>query len=46
MKDHPWLVAVQWHPEHTAAVDAQQQRLFDELVRAARERIGAASAKR
>jgi len=37
MRDHPWLVAVQWHPESTAAEDAQQQRLFDALVEAARE---------
>ncbi len=29
---HPWLVAVQWHPEMTAAEDADQQRLFDGLV--------------
>lgn len=33
---HPWLVAVQWHPEMTAARDAQQQRLFDDFVAAAR----------
>ena len=26
------LVAVQWHPEDTAARDPQQQRLFDVLV--------------
>jgi gamma-glutamyl-gamma-aminobutyrate hydrolase PuuD len=25
-------VAVQWHPEMTAADDAHQQRLFDGLV--------------
>lgn len=37
MRDHPWLVAVQWHPEYTAADDATQQRLFDALVEAARE---------
>ncbi len=36
MPDHPWLVAVQWHPEHTAADDPTQQRLFDALVEAAR----------
>lgn len=35
MRSHPWLVGVQWHPEHTAARDSTQQRLFDELVRAA-----------
>jgi putative glutamine amidotransferase len=27
-----WLLAVQWHPEDTAASDAMQQRLFDALV--------------
>jgi gamma-glutamyl-gamma-aminobutyrate hydrolase PuuD len=27
-----WCVAVQWHPEETAATDATQQRLFDSLV--------------
>jgi putative glutamine amidotransferase len=35
---HPWLVAVQWHPEATAATDAAQQRLFDALVAAAAKR--------
>jgi putative glutamine amidotransferase len=30
---HPWLVAVQWHPELTAAEDPLHQRLFDALVR-------------
>jgi putative glutamine amidotransferase len=30
-----WVVAVQWHPEDTAADDAQQQAIFDELVRQA-----------
>jgi putative glutamine amidotransferase len=30
-----WLVAVQWHPERTAAEDPAQQALFDELVRQA-----------
>lgn len=29
---HPWLLAVQWHPELTAASDPVQQRLFDRLV--------------
>mgnify|MGYP000303569768 CR=1 FL=1 len=28
-----WLVAVQWHPEDTAADDPAQQALFDSLVR-------------
>ena len=31
---HPFLLAVQWHPELTAAADPLQQRLFDALVRA------------
>ena len=31
-----WAVAVQWHPEDSAADDSQQQALFDELVRQAR----------
>ena len=31
-----WFVAVQWHPEDTAADDSAQQGLFDALVRAAR----------
>jgi putative glutamine amidotransferase len=31
----PWLVAVQWHPEDTADVDPDDQRLFDHLVLAA-----------
>ncbi len=30
-----WAVAVQWHPEDTAAIDPQQQALFDSLVRTA-----------
>ena len=32
MPDHPWLIAVQWHPEVTAAGDASQQALFDALA--------------
>ena len=35
---HPWLLGVQWHPELSAAEDPSQQRLFDSLVAAARER--------
>jgi putative glutamine amidotransferase len=35
---HPWLAAVQWHPELTAATDPTQQRLFDGVVQAARDR--------
>lgn len=38
MPAHPWLIGVQWHPELTAASDPLQQRLFDELVAAARAR--------
>jgi len=30
--DAPWLVAVQWHPEMTAADDPLQQALFDGFV--------------
>ena len=32
--EHPagWLLAVQWHPEDTAATDPDNQRLFDALV--------------
>ena len=33
--DHPWLYAVQWHPELTAAQDPLQQRLFNALTEAA-----------
>lgn len=32
-----WLVAVQWHPEETAADDEANQRLFDALVERAEE---------
>ena len=34
---HPWLIAVQWHPEVTAPRDPSQQALFDALVAKARE---------
>ena len=34
---HRWLIAVQWHPEVTAARDPSQQALFDALVAKARE---------
>lgn len=40
MPDHPWLYAVQWHPEITAAQDEIQQRLFSSLVEAASARRG------
>jgi len=35
VKQHRWLVAVQWHPELSAARDPVQQRLFDAVVREA-----------
>ena len=35
-RDHGWMVAVQWHPEETAADDPTQQSLFDALVAEAR----------
>ena len=35
MAEHPWLIAVQWHPELTAHKDPSQQRLFDAFVQAA-----------
>ena len=34
---HPWLIAVQWHPEVTASSDPSQQALFDALVAKARD---------
>lgn len=36
MPEHPWLFAVQWHPELTAATDSVQQSIFDQLVVASR----------
>lgn len=39
MPAHPWLIAVQWHPELTAASDPLQQRIFDAIVEAARAGI-------
>jgi putative glutamine amidotransferase len=35
-----WLVAVQWHPEETAAGDPAQHSLFDALARQASLRLG------
>ena len=34
-RERGWTVAVQWHPEESAARDAAQQALFDELIRQA-----------
>lgn len=41
LPDRDWVVGVQWHPEDTADGDAQQQALFDELVRRAAARAAA-----
>jgi putative glutamine amidotransferase len=35
LPEYPWLVALQWHPELTAAHDPLQQGLFDAFVGAA-----------
>jgi putative glutamine amidotransferase len=43
MTAHPWLIAVQWHPEITAGQDPVQQHLFDEFVAAARRSGGVRS---
>ncbi len=40
MPGHPWLLAVQWHPEVTAERDPSQQAIFDALVEKARELRG------
>jgi putative glutamine amidotransferase len=32
--NHPWLIAIQWHPEMSAATDPRQQQLFDAFVAA------------
>ena len=36
LPSHRWLLAVQWHPEVSAADDPTQQRIFDALVQTAR----------
>jgi putative glutamine amidotransferase len=38
---HPWFVAVQWHPEATAADDPGQQALFDAFAAQVRARAAA-----
>ena len=39
LPDHPFMLGVQWHPEKSAAIDPTQQRLFDALVEAVKERV-------
>jgi putative glutamine amidotransferase len=38
MRSHAWFFSVQWHPEITAHISPTQQRLFDSLVEACRQR--------
>ncbi len=38
--DHPFLVAVQWHPENLVYANAPARRLFQGFIEAARERSG------
>lgn len=40
LADNPQLIAVQWHPELTAANDPSQQALFDSLIVLARKPYG------
>ena len=35
---HGWVLAVQWHPEMTAADDPAQQALFDAFAAQVRDR--------
>jgi putative glutamine amidotransferase len=39
LHSHPWFFSVQWHPELTAHASPTQQRLFDALVDACRQRL-------
>lgn len=46
MPSHPWLIAVQWHPEITAATNPEQQRLFDAMVALARKNMASKAAQK
>ena len=37
MDDHPWLLAVQWHPEKSTTQDPSQQNIFDTLIAQAKK---------
>lgn len=37
LKDHPFCVGVQWHPEHMSKKDSLQQKLFDEFIKSCRK---------
>lgn len=45
LEGHPWLEAVQWHPELSAATDPVQQRLFDALTQRATRRRDVAAGR-
>ncbi len=34
LKDHPFCIGVQWHPEHMSKTDSLQQSIFNEFVNA------------
>jgi putative glutamine amidotransferase len=36
--NHPWAIALQWHPELSSAEDPLQQRIFDAFITAAQTR--------
>lgn len=33
LKEHPFCIGVQWHPEHMSKKDALEQKLFDEFIK-------------
>lgn len=37
LNNHPFCVAVQWHPEHMSKNDSLQQKLFNEFVKKCKE---------